>query len=158
MAAILGEHLQITREGSRYARAGLELDVDRVRCVLKHDHHYLLVQPNSRRRRSIGKWALPGGRLKAREKPRLGLRRELAEELRLEVPYLRDVGDWRHRSENHRVFGCEIWEPTGWFNADEIAAARWFTYADVITLAQTARLHRGFELAAIQAFESRRRG
>ncbi|HSG64852.1 MAG TPA: NUDIX hydrolase [Gammaproteobacteria bacterium] len=155
MAAILEEHLLIAREGSRCDRAGFE--VDRVRCVLKHDHHYLLVQPSSRRQQSAV-WALPGGRLKAREKPRRGLRRELAEELRLEVvPYLCRIGDWRHRDECHRVFGCEIWERTDWFNADEIAATRWFTYADVTTLARTTRLHRGFELAAIQAFENRHR-
>jgi 8-oxo-dGTP diphosphatase len=158
MVAIPSERLRIERDGSQYDRARLDVEVDRVRCVLKHDHHYLLVQPNSRRRRSIGRWALPGGRLKAQEKPRRGLRRELAEELRLEVPYLRNVGDWHHRDENHRVFGCEIWEPTDWFNADEIVATRWFTYADVITLAQSERLHRGFELAAIRAFENRRRG
>lgn len=149
------ERVSISRDARHYGRPKLEAEVSRVRCVLRHRHRYLLVQHNSRRPRNIGKWALPGGRLKTREKPKAGLRRELVEELRLEVPYLLKLGDWCDRDENHRVFGCDILEPVDWFNTDEIIATGWFSYDEVTTLALASRLHRGFELAAIREFRIR---
>ena len=155
MAANRIERVSTSPAAAAHARAKLEFDVHRVRCVLKHQRHYLLVQHHSRRARNVGKWALPGGRLKTCEKPKMGLRRELDEELQLRVPHLLKLGDWRHRKENHRIFGCEIEHPLDWFNSEEIAATGWFTYAEVKMLARTSRLHRGFEFAAIREFKSR---
>ena len=140
----------------RYNRVRTEVAVDRVRCVLSRAGQFLLVQHNSRRPENVGKWALPGGRLKARETPKAGLRRELAEELRLRVPYLIEIGDWSHKDKNHRVFGCEVERPIDWFNTDEILAIDWFAPAEVSRLAAARRLHTGFELAAITEFQRKR--
>jgi len=155
MAANRIERVSISRPAPTHAQAELEFEVHRVRCVLKHERHYLLVQHHSPRSHNVGKWALPGGRLKACEKPKAGLRRELDEELQLRVRHLLKLGDWRHRNEYHRIFGCEIGHPVDWFNAEEIVTTSWFTYAEVKMLARASRLHRGFELAAIRELKAR---
>jgi 8-oxo-dGTP pyrophosphatase MutT (NUDIX family) len=133
----------------------LDVPVDRVRCVLRCGHRYLLAQHNSRRRENLGKWGLPGGRLKSREEPRAALRRELAEELGLRVQALVEIGDWWHRGENHRIFGCDVAQATRSFAPDELLAIGWFEYAEVTELETDGRLRTGFELDAITAFRLR---
>jgi 8-oxo-dGTP pyrophosphatase MutT (NUDIX family) len=131
-------------------RAGVR--VHRVRCVLTDGRRFLLVQIDSRRPENHGKWSLPGGRLKGREQPRAGLRRELAEELGLRVPYLVEVGDWWQSDQYHRVFGCET-PPTELSPQDgELLACAWLEYSDVEKLAAAGRLRWGFELEAISLF------
>jgi ADP-ribose pyrophosphatase YjhB (NUDIX family) len=95
---------------------------------------------------------LLGGRLKAGEDPQAGVRRELLEELRLEVPDLIELGDCIHRDHTHRVFGCEIDTEIEWFDTDEIIDIGWFSSDDVAAMAKSDRLHTGFELGAISAF------
>lgn len=129
--------------------------VSRVRCVIAFEQRYLLVQHNTRRPESFGKWGLIGGRLKALEDPRTGLRREVREELRFRVPYLIELGDWSCRGETHRVFGCQTWRALDWFDREEILAMDWLSYSDVVRLAETRQLHTGFELAAITDFRNR---
>lgn len=129
--------------------------VSRVRCVLAREHRYLLAQHNSRRPEKVGQWGLPGGRLEKPEEPKAGLRRELAEELRLRVPYLVEVGDWRHRGHTQRVFGCEIAGLVEWFEVSEILGIGWFSYEEVRSLAEAGRLRRSFEFEAIGVFRRR---
>src|SRR6187551_992119 len=112
--------------------AGDKSSIARVRCVLMRDGRYLLAQHNSRRRERIGRWGLPGGRLRPAEKPKACLRRELIEELGCEVPYLKRLGDWLH--------------------GDELLAIGWFTYEETAELAAAGKLRTGFELAAIAEF------
>ena len=133
----------------------LDAPVDRVRCVLRCGKRYLLAQHNSRRRENIGKWGLPGGRLKSREEPRAALRRELIEELGLRVQSLVEIGDWWHRGENHRVFGCDVGQATQTFAPDELLAIDWFGYSEVAALEADGHLRTGFELDAITAFRVR---
>jgi 8-oxo-dGTP diphosphatase len=129
--------------------------VDRVRCVLRCQGRYLLAQHQPRRREAVGKWGLPGGKLKAREKPRAALRRELEEELGLHAPKLVRIGDWWHRNKNHRVFGYDVPRETRWFDGDEIVAIAWLDYAEIVNLSLTAQLRTGFELAAITEYHNR---
>lgn len=143
----------VLRKTKRYSAIGGAAAVDRVRCVLHREGRYLFVQHDARRRENRGKWSLPGGRLKGREAPRVGLRRELAEELQLRLPYLIEVGDWWHRDENHRIFGCELARDVDWFNTDEILAIAWLTYDEVRQLGAADRLRTGFELAAIAEYQ-----
>jgi 8-oxo-dGTP diphosphatase len=128
--------------------------IARVRCVLLQADRYLLAQHNSRRH-SFGQWGLPGGRLKDAEKPKAALRRELIEELGCRVPYLVRLGDWLHRNEQQRVFGCEIHEPIETFDADELRAIGWFSYEEIVELAAARKLRMGFELAAVIEFRRR---
>ena len=131
---------------------GDKSSIARVRCVLMLGGRYLLAQHNSRRRERIGRWGLPGGRLRPAEKPKACLRRELIEELGCEVPYLKRLGDWLHDDELHRVFGCEIDQPIETFAGDELLAIGWFTYEETAELAAAGKLRTGFELAAIAEF------
>ena len=132
--------------------AGDKSSIARVRCVLMRDGRYLLAQHNSRRRERIGRWGLPGGRLRPSEKPKACLRRELLEELGCQVPYLKRLGDWLHDDELHRVFGCEIDQPIETFAGDELLAIGWFTYEETAELAAAGKMRTGFELAAIAEF------
>src|SRR5262245_54264680 len=109
--------------------------VDRVRCVLLHEQRYLLARHNSRRRENRSRRGLPGGRLKDRENPQQCLRREIMEELGCRVPDAIELGDWQHRDETHRVYGCEIERSIEAFDTDELRAIAWFTYAEVVQLA-----------------------
>jgi 8-oxo-dGTP pyrophosphatase MutT (NUDIX family) len=114
--------------------------------------HYLLAQHTSRRRETAGLWGLPGGRLKGDEKPKACLRRELLEELGCQVPYLVRLGDWLHRNEQQRVFGCELKKPIESFDAEELRAIGWFSYHEVVEFAASRKLRFGFELAAVVEF------
>jgi 8-oxo-dGTP pyrophosphatase MutT (NUDIX family) len=138
--------------GSPKQFVGKKTAIARVRCVLMHEDHYLLAQHNTRRREHAGKWGLPGGRLKATEKPKACLRRELIEELDCRAPYLMKLGDWMHADELYRVYGCELDEPIATFAPAELRAIGWFSYHDVAELAATGKLRTGFELAAIAEF------
>ena len=131
--------------------------IARVRCVLMYADRYLLAQHNSRRE-NFGQWGLPGGRLKGAEKPKACLRRELIEELGCRVPRLVRLGDWLHRSEQQRVFGCEIEKTIDTFDAEELRAIGWFSYEEVAELAVARKLQMGFELAAISEFRRWRAG
>src|SRR5215471_3246208 len=133
----------------------LDAPVSRVRCILRCGQRYLLAQHNSRRRENIGKWGLPGGRVKSREEPRVALRRELAEELGVRVRYLVEIGDWWHRGENHRIFGCDVSRMTQAFAPDELRAIDWFEYSYIAELEADGQLRTGFELDAITAFRLR---
>ena len=141
---------RIPRPARVWLRAGVR--VHRVRCVLSDGRHFLLVQNNARRPENHGKWSLPGGRLRTREQPRVGLRRELVEELGFRVPHLVDVGDWWHSDEYHRIFGCEIAPTELSLENDEILAYAWLDYADVKELSVAGQVRWGFELEAISAF------
>jgi 8-oxo-dGTP pyrophosphatase MutT (NUDIX family) len=137
---------------------GEKARIARVRCVLMQRGRYLLVQHQSRRREALGQWALPGGRVKDAEKPKVCLRRELIEELGCRVPYLVRLGDWLHNDEQQRVFGCEIGKRIDTFDTDELRAIDWFSYEDVVQLAAARKLRMGFELAAVHEFRRWRSG
>jgi 8-oxo-dGTP pyrophosphatase MutT (NUDIX family) len=126
--------------------------VQRVRCAIGNGQQFLLVQARSRRAENIGKWSLPGGRLKARETDRVGLRRELFEELAFRATNLVELGDWQSGEEYHRVFGCRVEQIAPCLQTDEILASAWIDYFDVKELARTGQLRWGFELAAITMF------
>jgi|SRR5882672_8317721 len=129
--------------------------VDRVRCVLRCRQKFLLAEHPSRRRGKAFKWGLPGGRLRANEKPGAGLRRELFEELRLRAPSPLDLGDWWYRGENYRVFGASLPRFVEWFHVQEIRSIAWLSYAQVVELADEGLLHKGFELEAITEYQRR---
>ena len=78
------------------------------------------------------------------------MRRELVEELGFRVTSLVELGDWMHRDEIQRVFGCEVARAIKTFHPDEIRAIGWFSFADVAAFADEGLLHTGFELAAIE--------
>lgn len=128
--------------------------INRVRCVLARNDHYLLVLHNNRLPENYGKWGLPGGVLDEGEEPSIGLRRELHEEFQLAVENVALLGDWEYRNETHRVFGCEISGRIEFYDEDEILDIDWLTYDGVVGLVEDGKLHTGFELEAIEKFRN----
>lgn len=96
-----------------------------VRCVLRRGDQVLLV------RHTYGSrdWALPGGAIKRREEPAATARREMGEELGVDVPQWTSIGELRfvgYERARHHVF-CFVGElPEGDLdlNGAEISDAR----------------------------------
>jgi 8-oxo-dGTP pyrophosphatase MutT (NUDIX family) len=153
MAANVPESASVLRPTRGFRPTWGEAAVDRVRCVLRCRDKFLLADHG--RRGKDEKWGLPGGRLLPREEPLVALRRELAEELRLQPSTIFEVGDWWHREENYRVYGSRIARAVRWFDERELAAVAWLEYDKVVALAAAGLLHKGFELEAIAEFRRR---
>jgi 8-oxo-dGTP pyrophosphatase MutT (NUDIX family) len=96
-------------------------------CVLTRDDEVLLVRHTYGRR---SQWDLPGGGLRRGEDPRLGMEREIREELGVEVVDALFLGELFERiGGKHDQLWCfsapigdQVIEP----RAVEIAEARWF--------------------------------
>jgi len=131
--------------------------VTRVRCVLRFQERYLFVRHKSWHKRNSKKWALPGGRVKPGECPADAIRREIAEEIHLDLRDYVDLVDYEQGGEIHRLYGCDLAEAVRTFDTDEISQTQWFTRSEVIELASAGRLHRGFELPAINAYARKTR-
>ncbi len=71
----------------------------------------VLIAQRPRGRHMAGRWEFPGGKLAAGEEPLAGLRRELAEELGLEVRSARRLIRLRHDYPNRRVL-LDVWQVT----------------------------------------------
>jgi 8-oxo-dGTP pyrophosphatase MutT (NUDIX family) len=99
-------------------------------CVLTHEDEVLLVRHTYGRR---SQWDLPGGGLKRGEDPRLGIQREIREELGVELLEPRFLGELFERIGGKHdqlwCFSAEIGDQPIERNAVEIAEARWFARA-----------------------------
>ena len=97
-----------------------------VRCVLRRGDEVLIVRHTYGDRR----WGLPGGAIKRREAPAEAARREMDEELGVDLVW-RSIGELRfvgHERARHHVY-CYMAELSGGdveVNAAEIAEARWY--------------------------------
>jgi 8-oxo-dGTP pyrophosphatase MutT (NUDIX family) len=102
-------------------------NVKGVKCVLTHDDDVLLVRHTYGDR---DRWELPGGGVKRREEPLDAARREIEEELGIEVRYWVALGDLFERIDRKRdrlwCFGAELARPDVSLDRAEVAEARWF--------------------------------
>jgi 8-oxo-dGTP pyrophosphatase MutT (NUDIX family) len=98
-----------------------------VKCVLTHGEHVLLVRHTYGPR----EWDLPGGGIKHREAPAAAARREMHEELGVEIDDLRSVGDvvgsLHHSRATLHCFRAELHEPAVTMDRGELAAVAWFS-------------------------------
>jgi 8-oxo-dGTP pyrophosphatase MutT (NUDIX family) len=96
-------------------------------CVLTSGDDVLLVRHTYGRRRQ---WDLPGGGLRRREEPLDGIRREISEELGVELTQPVFLGELFERiGGKHDQLWCfseEVRDRTVTPSAVEIAEARWF--------------------------------
>jgi ADP-ribose pyrophosphatase YjhB (NUDIX family) len=106
-------------------------EVSGVKCVLTDGDHVLLVRHTYGPR----EWDLPGGGIKRGEGPATAARREMREELGVEIDDLRDAGEVVATLNRSRAtvycFAAELRAPEITIDRGEIAAARWFPGNDL---------------------------
>ena len=99
-----------------------------VKCVLVRDDEVLLIRHTYGGRRA--EWDLPGGGVKHREEPRQAARREVREELGVDLSRWRFLGELFERIDRKRdrlwCFSCEFDGQSVELDRAEIAEARWF--------------------------------
>jgi 8-oxo-dGTP pyrophosphatase MutT (NUDIX family) len=123
------------------------------RCLLHDGERYLLVVHAGGNRHRTVRWGLPGGHIDFGERPEETVRRELREELRLEVEGLELVGDYAYKNGWHRVFFAPAPGPVHWFDEVELLRVGWHTVAEVDVLARQDALHAGYEVDVVRALE-----
>jgi 8-oxo-dGTP pyrophosphatase MutT (NUDIX family) len=110
----------------RVVRMLVPIDWGGVKCVLTDGDRVLLVRHTYGSRR----WDLPGGGRHRGEPPAAAARREMREELGLELDNWRALGQLYARAERHRqtiqIYGAEVSDPALTLDLGEIAVARWF--------------------------------
>jgi 8-oxo-dGTP pyrophosphatase MutT (NUDIX family) len=128
-----------------------------VRCILEREGRFLLVVHRAARGRKLRGWALPGGRVERGEEPEAAVRRELREELRIQLGELRLVGDYRYKGHKHRVFAAVCDEPLVKFPRAEILKLGWHAGAEIDAFEDAGDLHAGFEARAVRDLLAARR-
>jgi 8-oxo-dGTP pyrophosphatase MutT (NUDIX family) len=102
------------------------IDWGGVKCVLTDGDRVLLVRHTYGSRR----WDLPGGGRHRGERPIDAARREMREELGLEIDNWRGLGQLHARAEHHRqtidVYGAELSSPALALDLGELQVAVWF--------------------------------
>ncbi len=128
------------------------------RCILRKDESFLLVVHHQRFGVGRTRWGLPGGRVEAGEDLEAAARRELAEELYVEVGDLTEVGDYHYKGALNRVYATEFAGRILRFDRSELSQIAWHNADDVAKLATRGVLHAGFEAQAIRDYLTRLSG
>ena len=110
----------------RFLRPLVPIDWGGVKCVLTDGDRVLLVRHTYGTRQ----WDLPGGGRHRRERSLDAARREIREELGLEIDDWRALGQLHARTERHRqtidVYGATLSSPTLRLDLAELQVAAWF--------------------------------
>ena len=133
-----------------------EKQLKTARCILTRDDKYFLVMHQTRMFSDSKRWGLPGGRIEPGEAYDKALIRELREELYINVDDLMEVGDYRYKGHDHRIFAAECHETITRFDRNEIKRIGWHTADDIRRYEHRGLLHAGFEWQAVLDFESLR--
>ncbi len=102
----------------------------------------------------FGKWTFPGGRLNPEDvDSQAALRREMREELSIEIEFLGKVGRFFNRNGNdYIIFAARPLGPIGPLQKDEIREITWLTPAEVYEWHCKEKLQFGFEMEAVSAY------
>jgi 8-oxo-dGTP pyrophosphatase MutT (NUDIX family) len=102
-----------------------------VKCVLVHSDKILLVRHTYGSR----EWDFPGGGLKRNESPLSAARREMREELGVDIDDWVAIGDvlarFQHTKSTMHCFRAELDQPQLKLDHGEILAARWFAFDEL---------------------------
>lgn len=112
-----------------------------VKCVIENDEEILLIK------NSYGgykKWMFPGGGIKKNETPEEAVKREVFEEVGLEIEDLRKIGEYNSTKEFKRdnvvVFSGRSKNKKIDIDFSEIAEARWFRFNKLPEITEYSKL------------------
>ena len=125
-----------------------------VRAVLIEGSQILLSHHCFRNPALAGKWTFPGGRLDPDETdPVIALRREIREELSVEIDILAELGVFYNRSGlDYTIYVARPLGPVGPLQFEEVRRVAWLTPAEIYELYVKDRLQFGFEMEAVSAY------
>lgn len=154
----MGETVARTLQGDRtLSWLGKRRRLRTARCILRQGDTYLLVVHRGGGREHVPRWGLPGGHLDFGEAPEVAVRRELREELFIDVDDLLEVGDYRFRNGWHRVYTATLDVSVERFDDSELLQIGWHGLAEIAQFHQAGQLHAGYELDALHALFERLR-
>ena len=122
------------------------------RCVLRFQDEVLLAVHSSFWARPNRRWGLPGGGIEWHEQPEEAVRRELYEELEIEIRHFTQLGVYEYKRNDHMVFGAWVDKRLDYYDDSELLDIRWHTLDEVRSLEQRRKLHAGYEADAIEKF------
>ena len=128
------------------------------RCILYRDDAFFLAVHSSFWRSKKPRWGIPGGGIEWRETPEQAVRRELQEELKIEVGALLDLGDFLYKRANHRVLAAPYPHEILDFDERELLDIGWFSRSEIFQMESDGKLHAGYEGEAIRALQSKLAG
>ena len=100
------------------------------------------------------RWGLPGGNIEWREDPIDTVRRELREELQVNIREFTEIGVYQYKGNNHIVFGAHTDHAIEDYDTRELLDIGWYSMPSVESLKQERKLHAGYELHAAQTYLS----
>ncbi len=124
------------------------------RCILYRDDAFFLAVHSSFWRSKNPRWGIPGGGIEWRETPEQAARRELQEELKVEVGAMLDLGDFLYKRANHRVLAAPYPHDIHDFDDRELLDIGWFSSADIFQMETDSKLHAGYEADAIRSLQA----
>ena len=78
------------------------------------------------------------------------MRRELREELYIDVGALTDLGDFFYKRAQHRVLAADFEGEIPRYDKYELLKIRWFSAEEIYEMEGRRRLHAGYEADAIR--------
>lgn len=97
--------------------------IDVVCGVIKNGDKYLITQRGDEK--NYGKWEFPGGKVKENENPFYSIKREIKEELNIEVSPLNEIIRYQFKGFNLIFIQCEILERNPEIDLNEHLDYKW---------------------------------
>lgn len=97
--------------------------VDVVCGVIKNGDKYLITQRSDEK--NYGKWEFPGGKVKENEYPFDSIKREIKEELNIEISPQREIKRYQYKEFNLIFIQCEILERNPEIDLNEHLDYKW---------------------------------
>ena len=110
--------------------------IEVVAAIIKRNHKFLCTQRINDGSYMSLKWEFPGGKIEENESPKEALKREIKEELRLDIEVKEFFFTVKHTYPNMRLimhaFLCEMKQDT--FTLEEHNSYRWLSPSELMTL------------------------